>query len=400
MQYASISDAIAIINTYGKCFMAKSDIAEAYRLVPMHPSCYNLLGFKLREEYYYDRCLPMGACSACKIFERFSSALLFILTSVYKVKHVVKLLDDFLFIGETEQQCLYALNSFKSLCALIKVPLAIKKTVEPSLNVTFLGINLDTVSGTASIPVEKINSYAVSLSKLLVRDECTLRELKSMIGKLQFTCCIITTGRCFLRRLHDKTVGKTSPSSKIILDDETKEDLKTWQLFLAKYNGRSLLAFSNVCSSSELHMFSDSSKSGYGATFGKKFLYGEFPKSWATLDIQVLELYPIFLLILIFASNLSNNHVIFHCDNIAIVHSINNQTSRNKCVMKLLRPMLLVLLKNNILFRAIHIPGVKNILCDSLSRQQVSGPLLHKFGMDPSPVPIPSKLRPPNLGLL
>ena len=163
MQYASISDAITILNTCGKCFMIKSDIAEAYRLVPMHPSCYNLLGFKLRDEYYYDRCLPMGACSACKIFKRFSSALLFILSSVYKVKHVVKLLDDFLFIAETEKQCLYALNSFKNLCSLINVPLATKMTVEPSLNVTFLGINLDTVSGTASIPVEKINIMLASI---------------------------------------------------------------------------------------------------------------------------------------------------------------------------------------------------------------------------------------------
>ena len=282
--------------------MAKADIAEAYRLVPVHPSCYNLLGFKLKEEFFYDRCLPMGACSACKIFERFSSALLFILTSVYKVKHVVKLLDDFLFIGETEKQCLYGLSSFKNLCTLVNVPLAVKKTVEPSRNVTFLGINLDTDSGTASIPLEKISSYAASLQEFLERDECTLRELKSLIGKLQFTCCIITTGRCFLRRLHDKTVGKSSPSSKILLDSETKEDLKTWQLFLSKFNGRNLLAFSNVWSSSELHMFSDSSKSGYGASFKTKFFYGDFPMSWTSLDIQVLELFPIFLLIHVFTN--------------------------------------------------------------------------------------------------
>ena len=65
-------------------------------------------------------------------------------------------------------------------------------------------------------------------------------------------------------------------------------------------------------------MFSDSSKSGYGASFETKFLYGEFPMSWTSLDIQVLELFPIFLLIHVFTNALSNNQVTFHCDNIAI----------------------------------------------------------------------------------
>ena len=70
--------------------------------------------------------------------------------------------------------------------------------------------------------------------------------------------------------------------------------------------------------------------------------------------------------------------------------------------MKLLRLMLLLMLRNNIMFQAIHIPGIKNTLCDALSRQQVSGPLLHKYSMEPKPVPIPSKLslRQNNLGLL
>ena len=399
LQYASITDAIKIINSYGKCFMAKSDIADAYRLIPTKPECYNLLGFKLQGKYYYDKCLPMGARSSCKIFERFSSSLKFILQKHYKVKHVVKMLDDFLFIAKTEEECSYALDSFIHLCKTCEVPLAPGKTVGPSTRVTFLGIELDAEAGIAAIPQEKISAYAKNLATLTSKETCTVKELKSLIGKLQFTSCVITTGRCFLRRLHDKTIGKTSPQAIVKLDDQTKKDLKIWEVFLKSYNGRTLLSFVHSVNSRSIHMYSDSSKSGYGATCGKRFLCGEFPEAWSQLDIQVLELFPIFLLVQIFGSRLRNTRVIFHCDNIAIVHALNNQTSRNKTVMILLRPLVLTCLRKNIGFRAMHVPGKENDLCDKLSRQQVSPEFLRSNGMDPDPIPVPEQLRPENLKL-
>ena len=42
------------------CFLSKTDIADAFRIVPLHPSQYCLFGFVWREQFYYDRCLPMG----------------------------------------------------------------------------------------------------------------------------------------------------------------------------------------------------------------------------------------------------------------------------------------------------------------------------------------------------
>ena len=146
-------------------------------------------------------------------------------------------------------------------------------------------------------------------------------------------------------------------------------------------------------------MVSDSSKTGYGACFGKKYLYGTFPISWQSFDIQVLELYPIFLLVHMFFTQLSNHHVIFHCDNLAIVHTINNMTSKCKPVMYLLRPMILIFLKHNIIFKAVHIPGARNLICDALSRQKAPWDLLAQAGIDYSPTPVPSLLRPHNFSV-
>ena len=394
--YASVGDAIDSINHHCLLYLAKADIKDAYRLVPLHPSCYNLLGFRLKGLYYYDKCLPMGASSSCKIFESISTALQAILCSLYKVRFLVKMLDDFLFLGRSEGECRYGLDSFIHLCGLLSIPLAEEKTVLPARSATFLGVNIDTLSQRVSIPAEKVSSYAACLDSLLARDYCSLKEFKSTIGKLQFTCLVIPAGRAFLRRMHDATRGKTSPFSRVRLGPGIKEDLCMWKEFLSGFNGRGLLAYEDPLSSPDLHMYSDSSLSGYGATLGTRFIVGKFPPSWEGLDIQTLELFPILGLVAAFKLRLAGLNLIMHCDNLALVHILNAQTSKSSTVMTLLRPLVLLLLENKILFRAVHIPGVENSLADMLSRQLASPEVLRRHGMDESPTPLPQDIRPEN----
>ena len=80
VQYSSIANAIEHIQACSpNAFMAKSDIADAFRLIPLHPSQYHLTGFSWKNSFYYDLCLPMGAASSRKIFEHFSDAIKFVL---------------------------------------------------------------------------------------------------------------------------------------------------------------------------------------------------------------------------------------------------------------------------------------------------------------------------------
>ena len=75
--------------------MAKCDIEDAFRLVPIHPTDYDLLGFTWNNLYYYDRCLPMGASSSCQIFESFSSSLHWIMENKYCAAGMSHIIDDF-----------------------------------------------------------------------------------------------------------------------------------------------------------------------------------------------------------------------------------------------------------------------------------------------------------------
>ena len=42
------------------CFLAKTDIKSAFRIIPFHPLEYPLLDIKWANEYSFDRCLAMG----------------------------------------------------------------------------------------------------------------------------------------------------------------------------------------------------------------------------------------------------------------------------------------------------------------------------------------------------
>ena len=74
VSYAGIEDAVALIKRQGRgCYLAKTDIKSAFRILPVHRDDYMLLGFSWKHQFYL--CVPMGCASSCAIFEKFSSAL-------------------------------------------------------------------------------------------------------------------------------------------------------------------------------------------------------------------------------------------------------------------------------------------------------------------------------------
>ena len=101
-------------------WMAKVDLSDAYRLVPINQLDWRFLGIKMDGKYYIDRMLPMGAASSCRIFQRFSDALKEIFLSQFKRASVFNYLDDFLFVAHSHADCEEALQAFQSICNSLK----------------------------------------------------------------------------------------------------------------------------------------------------------------------------------------------------------------------------------------------------------------------------------------
>ena len=105
-------------------FLAKTDVKNAFRLIPIRPEDYDLLGIHWQGLYYYDRCMPMGGSSSCRTFEVFSTALEWIGQNKLHIPCILHLLDDFLIVFPSEDSSQHQWHTFLMLCSYLGVPMA------------------------------------------------------------------------------------------------------------------------------------------------------------------------------------------------------------------------------------------------------------------------------------
>ena len=156
LSYCSVDDAYAILNLLGTgALMSKIDLKNAFRLIPVHPNDWNLLGICWRNKFYIDTCLPFGLHSAPFIFNQLSVAIHWILQHKYSVSHLLHYLDDFFTAGAPDtSECQNNLEAMLSVCQKINAPVKLTKVEGPSTSITFLGIVINTITMTASISSE------------------------------------------------------------------------------------------------------------------------------------------------------------------------------------------------------------------------------------------------------
>ena len=392
VHYQTLDDAIDLILDLGAgSFLAKSDIRSAFRLIPVHPEDYHLLGFTWQGKYYYDRSLPMGASSSCFLFELFSSPLHWILEHKFHL-HLCHVLDDFLFVFPCLSE--NPLPLFQSLCLKWGIPLHPDKTQGPSTTLDFVGITLDSMKMEARLPSDKLTNLRSVIDQFLGRNKATLKEIQSLIGLLNFACKVVAPGRAFLRRVIDLTRGLQKSHHRRRITAEAKLDFLAWKEFLKHFNGVSLLVKRRWSDSESLSMYTDASDVGFGCILGNSWTYGTWPATWKKFNIAVREFFPIVLAVHLWGTKFKDMNVTFFCDNLAVVEILKKQTSRDPGLMRLLRQLVVFAMRNNLMFSAQHIRGTSNIAADDLSRLQI-----HKFLQDHPLVnrhatPIPPHLMP------
>ena len=313
VSYARVDDAVRLIAKSGVgSFLAKTDIKSGFRIIPIRPEDYHLLGMSWRGLFYYDRCMPMGCASSCKTFECFSSAIEWIAITKFRITYMIHLLDDFLIIAPSETLCSRQLSCFLDLCDYLGIPIAPDKTIGPATVLSFAGIELDTIRSEARLPPDKVLRCKNMLSEFLMRKKVTLRDLQSLIGLLNFTCTVVLPGRAFLRRLIDLTIGINRPQHLVRLSRAVKSDMRVWLAFLSDINGCSFFLHEGWKTSSTLQLYTDASGSkGFGAVFGAHWCYGAWPESWKSYNIATLEFYPIVLSVFLWGYRMQNQRIIF-----------------------------------------------------------------------------------------
>ena len=376
------------------CYIAKADIESAFRIIPISPLDYHLLGFMMDNQYFYDKCLPMGCSVSCKLFEDFSCAIQWILTNLFQVETMSHILDDFMFLSHSRATCQSYLDSFMSLASFVGIPVKHSKTVSPATCVIVHGIEIDTELMEARLPQDKLEDAINLVRSFARRKKVTLHELQSLIGTLNFACKVIVPGRPFLRRLIDLTIGISRPNFHIRLNNEARLDMAAWLVFLESFNGVSVLLNENWLSSEKLELFTDASNLGFAGVLKGKWFQGGWPSSWEQKHIAIKELFPIVLALKMWSTHLRDRRLLILCDNEAVVYVINKQSSRDSSLMSLIRTLTVTLMQFNIVIRAKHVPGKLNVVADMLSRFQDGPQILRQYGLDAVPSAIPQDLLP------
>ena len=206
MQYTSVDRIAAAAMSLGRgALLAKIDIKSAYRLVPVSPSDRPLLGITWRGRFYMDTRLPFGLRSAPKIFNAVADALewCYRQEGVAMVDHY---LDDFIVLGPPG--CETCSNYMRIIREVSGIPLAEEKCEGPHTMLTFLGIQIDTVQMTLSLPAEKLDRIHGELEAWSSRRSCRRRELESLLGLLSHAARVVRPGRSFLHRLFSLLRGR------------------------------------------------------------------------------------------------------------------------------------------------------------------------------------------------
>lgn len=392
VQYENLDTVIGLVKKCGRgALVAKCDVEEAFRQIPVHPSDYNLLGFTWMNKFYYDKRLAMGCASSCQIFERFSCALQWIILKFCPNAKVSHILDDFIFVGNpTSNNCQSQLDCFENICDQIGLPIKHSKTVCPCTDILVHGLQINTISMSTSLPIDKIEKIINLLGDFSRRKKISLVALQSICGLLNFACKAIVPGRPFLRRILNLTIGLTRPFHHVRVNGEARADALAWLQFLEPFNGVSMFLNDPWLLSETLQLGTDASGIGYAAVFGARWVMGLWPAAWSCRDITAKELFPIVLALKIWAPLWKNHKILFLCDNMSVVNVINKQTCKDAFLMKLVRELVVTSLCNNVLFRAQHIAGKSNVLCDQLSRAMLQEARLTAPWLNLHPTPIPT----------
>ena len=269
------------------------------------------------------------------------------------------------------------------------------KTEGPSRQLTAIGWYFDLQRMTVRPGDKGIQKMCVWLFRRLQGPECSVKNLRSVLGLLRWYSAVIPHGSSQLVHLSDLVVwGVRSRKVKVAVNNKVRGELEWWCSILREGFAEPNVWESSIASLAcpvvrsvvvdSVEMFTDAStKVGGGFVVKELGVFGEFVwsewekkffagcKASAESDagINVLEFVTVVIAIVACKEELRGKVVRVRVDNTSAVAWLVKQKSPNMLCVEWLRLLLSVLLSHNIQIAVSHIPGKDNITADALSRQ-------------------------------
>ena len=362
----------SLVNLGPAAQLYKIDISRAFRQIKIDPSDIDLLGFKIENQYFRDQSVPFRSRHGSQIFQRCTDAIRFIMAQ-HSFPTLWNYIDDLIYTGLPSQ----IHKSFAFLQQLLQdlgLQISAKKLVAPSTSVVCLGILIDTVHRTISIPPDKLQDIVHLCKQWSTKTYASKKDLQSLLGSLLYITKCVKPARYFLNRmLH--LLRQNHNNNKIFLTSEFFHDLSWFNTFLESYNGVTFYHYQF----SRIPVHLDACLTGLGGHFGSMIYYLPLPRGYNSYDITQLEMLNIVVTSKIWSSHWSDKKIQIFCDNMAVVQVLTTGKARDEMLATCTRNVWLIAVMFNIDFQLSHLPGKTNILADLLSRWQVTSNPIEKL---------------------
>ena len=366
------------------CWLIKLDVEAAYKQIPVRPEDWPLLGFKWRGKYYYERVLPFGLKSSCRLWELYATALQHFFEQSLGITCVVHYIDDFLFVVKDVKLASDQLRRALGLCVRLGLPMAKDKTEGPTTQLTFLGIEIDTVAMEARLPEEKLLRLHSLLDEWIGRARATVTEMQSLEGVLQWCVKVVRPGRSFLHRIRKFCYGaRERGEGPHTITDDVRADIGWWIRFARSWNGVSVLYEREWQEAVKLVLHTDASEWGYGARCGNQWIRGAWSQAQknratnthpldytrTTRSMPFLELLALVLAAATWGHLWRGKRIRFVTDCLPVRDNVRRRESPVARNMELLRHLATLAASHQFDFDCEWIAGATNVSADLLSRQ-------------------------------
>ena len=148
-------------------YLCVIDISNAYRSVNIFPShiYFQAFSWTLHDEnqVYLDHCLSFGLKSAPFIFTKVGDFIVKCLVFL-EIHKMVNYIDDFLICAPSQETCQVFMNTFLLELRRFGFSCNTDKIINPNTRVKYLGIEIDTIEMTLSLPNDKLGNVQELIS--------------------------------------------------------------------------------------------------------------------------------------------------------------------------------------------------------------------------------------------
>ena len=346
--------------------LSSLDIARAYKNLTSDPLDWPLLCLGWDHNYYCDITVPFGARASSYHMQTVANVIVDILGA--RGIKAYMYLDNLILISSDRNQADRDFDTARQLLRDLALPEAPKKAQPPTTRIKWLGVVIDTMEKSLSIPEDKLSEVLEQVNRYARAKSMTKKQLQSILGQLLHVAKCVHPARTFISRLLEAL--RAAKGTYININADMKADFRWFQEFCRNWNGKSYIPES--IPSRDIYV--DACLTGIGASDGVQAYAGQIaPISDPACNITEVEALNVIVALQTFLSTADRGkHVRIHCDNMAAVQVLQSGRARNRILLDCARAAWMVQAVLDVQVSYAHIPGKENEVADRLSRAHIS----------------------------